>query len=247
MTELKRSFRAVGIIPARYGSRRYPGKLLVSLQGRSVLEWVYRRAETAETLDDLLVATDDKRIQEAVFAFGGKAVLTSPRHRTGTERVAAASRKIKAEVVVNIQGDEPFIRGVMIDQLVEELLEEPQLVAVTLATRIKRHAELTDPNTVKTVMDREGFAFYFSRSPIPYHQSGSKVKSYKHIGLYGYRKSFLSILSALPRGELEKLEKLEQLRILENGYKIKVLKTKWDTIGIDTPADLKKARELLSS
>ena len=245
MLNINKSFKAVGIIPARYASRRFPGKLLARLGEKSVIEEVYRRAETAKMLDGLLVATDDKRIQEAVLSFGGKAVLTSPRHQTGTERVAEASQNLKTEIVVNIQGDEPFIRGEMIDRIVKELLREPQLTMVTLAKKIDGSSELTDPNTVKVVMDRQGYACYFSRSPIPHHPAGAPVKAYKHIGLYGYRKKFLSIISALPRGRLEKQERLEQLRVLENGYKIKILETKWDTIGIDTPEDLAKARRYI--
>lgn len=243
----RESKTAVGIIPARYRSRRFPGKLLARLGERTVIEEVYRRASRAKLLDDLLVATSDKRIQKAVLSFGGKVVLTSSGHRSGTERVAEASRGLKTEIVINIQGDEPFIRAAMIDRLVEELLRNRRLNLVTLAKKISSPSELADPDTVKVVMNRQGFACYFSRSPIPHHPSGGRIKAFKHIGLYCYRKKFLLKFPALPRGRLEKQEKLEQLRVLENGYKIKILKTKWDTIGIDTPSDLKKARKLLSA
>ncbi len=235
--------RAIGIIPARYEASRFPGKLLADLGGKTVIEHVYRRAGEAKLLDEILVATDDGRIREAVETFGGRVVMTSSNPRTGTERVEEACRDFSAEVVLNIQGDEPFLKGEAIDQVAGKLLENPELAVVTLMKKIDSQAEIEDPNVVKVVIDRDGFALYFSRSPIPH---GPVRGAFKHLGLYGYRKEFLSILSKLPEGELEKRERLEQLRVLENGYKIKVLETEWDTVGIDTPEDLELARKIVA-
>lgn len=209
-----------------------------------MIERVYRRAEEAKLLDEVLVATDDERIREAVETFGGRVVMTSSAPRTGTERVEEACRELSAGVVLNIQGDEPFLPGEAIDRVAGELLENPELKVVTLMKKIESRAEIEDPNVVKVVTDKDGFALYFSRSPIPHGPVGG---AFKHLGLYGYRKDFLSILSKLPEGELEKRERLEQLRVLENGYKIKVLETEWETVGIDTPGDLEKAKEILVS
>ncbi len=235
--------RVIGVIPARYEASRFPGKLLADLGGKTVIEHVYRRAEEAELLDEILVATDDERIKETVESFGGRVVMTSSDPKTGTERVEEACRDLSAEVVLNIQGDEPFLKGEAIDQVAGELLENSELAVVTLMKKIDSGAEIEDPNVVKVVTDRDGFALYFSRSPIPHGPVGG---AFKHLGLYGYRKDFLSILSKLPEGELEKRERLEQLRVLENGYKIKVLETEWETVGIDTREDLEKARDIMT-
>ncbi|MCX6349553.1 MAG: 3-deoxy-manno-octulosonate cytidylyltransferase [Candidatus Aureabacteria bacterium] len=237
--------RTIGVIPARYAATRFPGKLLQDLNGRTVLERVYRRAAQAKSLDLLLVATDDDRIRRAVAAFGGNAVMTSARPRTGTERVAEACRKIPAKLVVNIQGDEPFLRPEMIDLVVAELKRDPLVPVATLRKEIEDPEELSDPNTVKVVTDLSGLALYFSRSLIPSGGMAPRGKTYKHIGLYGYRKYFLMRLVRLPPSELEKREHLEQLRVLENGYKIRVLTVRWETVGVDTPEDLEKARKLI--
>lgn len=236
--------RAIGIIPARYAATRFPGKLLAFLGGRTVIEHVYRRSRQARKLDEVYVATDDDRIAMAVKAFGGNVIRTSSDPTTGTERIAEACGAMEAEVVVNIQGDEPFLDGEMVDMVVEELLNDPELVVVTLMKKIEADSEFHDPNLVKVVVDRNGFALYFSRSPIPHGETARPV-AYKHIGLYGYRRDFLSQLTDLPVGPLETEERLEQLRVLENGYKIKVIETDRDTIGIDTPEDLERARRRL--
>ena len=238
--------RAIGIIPARYAATRFPGKLLQDLNGRTVLERVYRRAAQAKSLGLLLVATDDERIRRAVAAFGGNAVMTSSGPRTGTERVAEACRKIPAELVVNIQGDEPFLRPEMIDLVVAELRRDPLVPVATLRKEIEDPEELSDPNTVKVVTDSSGRALYFSRSLIPSGGTAPRGKTYKHIGLYGYRKNFLMRLVRLPPSELEKRERLEQLRVLENGYKIRVLTVRWETVGVDTPEDLEKVKAILA-
>lgn len=239
------SGRAIGIIPARWGSTRFPGKLLADLGGRTVLERVYRLSARAKSLDDLLIATDDERIRAAVFAFGGKAVMTSPRCRTGTERVAEACRGRAAEWVVNIQGDEPFLLPGTIDRVVDALKSNNSVLMATARAQIDDPRELDDPNTVKVVTDAEGWALYFSRSLIPAGGTAPGGKTYKHIGLYGYRKDFLERLVRLPPSSLERRERLEQLRVLENGYRIKVLTVRSATVGIDTPEDLRRARELI--
>jgi len=236
--------RAIGIIPARYEASRFPGKLLASLGGRTVIEHVYRRSRQAGKLDEVYVATDDDRIELAVRSFGGNVIRTTSLPTTGTERIAEVCVDIGAEVVVNIQGDEPFLEGDMVDMVVEELLKTPDLVVVTLMKKIETDFEFHDPNIVKVVVDRDGFALYFSRSPIPHCKKAMPI-AYKHIGLYGYRGVFLSQLTGFPVGPLERSERLEQLRVLENGYRIKVLETDRDTIGIDTPEDLDRARARL--
>ena len=240
--EETQKFKALGIIPARYGASRFPGKLLAALEGMTVLERVYRAAEQARELEGVWVATADAEIARAVKAFGGRVLMTSDLPQSGTERLAEAGRKLSADYLINIQGDEPLLDPRMIDQVVVQLKEDPKLLVVTLKKAISDPDESADPNTVKVVTDQSGFALYFSRSPIPH--PGSRA-IYKHIGLYGYRRDFLLKFISLPAGPLEREEKLEQLRILENGYKIKVLETKGETIGIDTPEDLERARRWL--
>ncbi len=234
--------RAVGVIPARWGATRFPGKLLARLGGRSVIEHVYRRAAEAVHLDTVYVATDDPRIAREVEGFGGRVIMTSSRPRTGTERSAEAGRELDAEIVINIQGDEPFLRGEMIDSVVREMVRDPGLTTVTLVRKLAGGAWLDDPNQVKAVLDREGFALYFSRSPIPAPGPAPPPFAFKHIGLYGYRADFLRRLVELAPGPLEIQERLEQLRVLEYGYRIKTLESDYDTIGIDTPEDLDRAR-----
>ena len=238
--------RAIGVIPARYAASRFPGKLLALLDDRTVIEHVYRRARLATKLAELFVATDDDRIARIVKSFGGKVIRTSSSPATGTERVAEACRGRQFDIVVNIQGDEPFLRGEMIDMVVEELARAPKLVVVTLMKKIETVEEVNDPDLVKVVTDRDGFALYFSRSPIPHGDPALPSVAYKHIGLYGYRRDFLSLLVNLPQSPLEACERLEQLRVLENGYRIKVLETVRDTIGIDIPEDLERARAYLN-
>ncbi len=239
--------RVIGIIPARFQASRFPGKLLARLDDRTVIEHVFRRASRASRLDALFVATDDERISRAVEEFGATVIMTTSRPTTGTERVAEACRGREAEIVVNIQGDEPFLESGMIDRVVEELIRDRTLDVVTLKRRIEKTGDLHDPNLVKVVADRAGRALYFSRSPIPFPGAVRSPDAYKHIGLYGYRRDFLERLVAMPPGVLEQQERLEQLRVLENGYTIKVLETDRDTIGIDTPDDLVRAREWLEA
>lgn len=244
--------RIVGIIPARYASRRFPGKPLADIGGQTMIERVYRQARKSRVLERVIVATDDERILWEVRRFGGEVRATSSRHRSGTDRVAEIASRLKIPrdgVVVNIQGDAPLLPPAMINQLVKPLLDCPEVNMTALCGRIKEARELSNPNIVKVVLDREGFALYFSRLPIPYLRDKktlnfalSTLNYYKHIGPYAYRKSFLLKLAKMAPTPLEKAEKLEQLRVLENGYRIKMVRTRYDCIEVDTPADLRKVR-----
>ncbi|MDP2943218.1 MAG: 3-deoxy-manno-octulosonate cytidylyltransferase [Candidatus Omnitrophota bacterium] len=238
---------AIGIIPARYQSTRLEGKVLKDLLGKSVIQHVWENAKRAATLDDLIVATDDERIVSEVLGFGGKAVLTAKEHKTGTDRLREVVNPIDVKVVVNIQADEPLLHPSMIDDIVRPLLEEKDIVMTTLRKKITDPEDLKNPNVVKVICDKNGYALYFSRSPIPYPRFAEGIVYYKHIGLYAFTKDFLFTFTNLPASGLEEAEGLEQLRVLENGYKIKVATTEFDTIGIDTAEDLERAKEILIS
>ena len=236
----------VAIIPARYGSTRLEGKALLNIAGKPMVQWVYERAGRARLVNDVVAATDDKRIFDAVKGFGGKAVMTSASHKSGTDRLAEAVANIKCDVVVNVQGDEPLIEPGMIDEAVKPLVDDSEVYMATLKTKISDAEELNSPNVVKVVTDKNGFALYFSRYPIPYERERSQKKNihYKHIGLYVYRKDFLLKFAQMKPTPLEEAEKLEQLRALENGYKIKVVETRYNSIGVDTMEDLEKVRRI---
>ena len=238
---------AVGVIPARYGSTRLPGKPLADLGGKPVIQHVYERALMADSLGLVIVATDDRRIAEAVAAFGGKAVMTSPDHPNGSSRAAEAAERIDAKIVVNIQGDEPFLDATMIDEVVEALESDPDVPSATLCCRIPPD-RYDDPNVVKTVCDQNGFALYFSRSIIPYPRHAEFQVVYEHIGIYGYRRWFLPVLVGLPETPLAQTESLEQLTVLEHGYRMKVVETgvAYDALSIDTEEDLLAAQRILS-
>ncbi len=239
----------VGIIPARYGAMRFEGKLLHDLCGKPVIQHTWENAKKSKSIEDLIIATDDKRIYRVAKSFGANAVYTSPAHKSGSDRLTEVASSIDAKIIVNIQADEPFIHPSMIDDVVSPLLKDKSIYMATLCHKIKDPYEIVDPNVVKVVMDRKGFALYFSRAPIPYAlKHETRVTScYKHIGLYCYTKDFLFTFKSLPQTRLEKHENLEQLRVIENGYKIKVLETKFDTVGIDTPEDLGKAIEVINA
>lgn len=240
--------RILGVIPARYASSRFPGKALAPLAGRPLIQHVYERAAGARYLSQLLIATDDPRIADAARAFGAPVRLTRPDHPSGTDRVAEAASADPAELVVNIQGDEPLIDPAAIDAAVLGLLEAPEIPMGTLKKLIEDPAELHNPNVVKVVTDRHGNALYFSRSRIPYVREGvERAPCYKHVGLYVYRRDFLLAYSQLPVGPLERAEKLEQLRALENGYRIRVIETEYESRGVDTPEDLKTVARLLEA
>ncbi len=217
-----------------------------------MIEWVYRRASRARSLAAVWVATDDHRIREAVEAFGGRVVMTSRRHRSGTDRIAEVARKLRASIIINVQGDEPLIDPRAIDAAAEGFVHSRSRCPVgTLKTPIRRQAELTDPNVVKVVSDSKGEAIYFSRSMIPYPRDvdpnqldfSRQRTFYKHLGLYVYTRSFLLNWSRLRATPLEKAEALEQLRVLENGYRIKVLETPYSSPSVDTPADVRIVEE----
>lgn len=242
--------KCIGIIPARYQSVRFPGKPLVLIYHKPMIQWVYERA--SEALPQVWVATDNQDILDAVKAFGGNAIMTSPDHQSGTDRCAEAARKISEEfdfdIVVNIQGDEPFIEPDQIRILTEAF--EPGVEIATLVRRIKTPGELEDPNQPKVVVGENGNALYFSRAPIPYGRGVERsewlsVNTYwAHIGLYGYRSEVLQEITKLERGKLEKMESLEQLRWLEHGFRIRVAESDCHTFGIDTPEDLERALKL---
>ncbi|HBE74218.1 MAG TPA: 3-deoxy-manno-octulosonate cytidylyltransferase [candidate division Zixibacteria bacterium] len=247
--------RAVGIIPARHGSTRFPGKPLALIGGTPMIQHVWRRAARARLLDGLLVATDDRRIFDCVSGFGGRAVMTSKAHATGTDRLAEALSKLGARgsrfgIVVNIQGDEPLVAPGAIDALVRRLRRDPAASMATPVCRTRDPEEVLSPNTVKVALDRRGRALYFSRSPIPHFRdggAGERPLYYKHIGLYAYRRAFLRRFRSWPRGPLERAESLEQLRALEHGAVIAavVLNRGWPAV--DTPDDLKRAARLMDA
>lgn len=241
--------KAVGVIPARYASSRFEGKALADILGKPMVQHVYERSLGAKTLDMVVVATDDERIYEAVRGFNGEVVMTSPDCPTGTHRVAEVVRDLDCEVAVNIQGDEPLLEPEMLDAIVQPLLDDPTIPVCTLVYRIKSEDFYRDPNVVKVVVDRSGFAMYFSRSPIPGNKSLSwnpEAPMFGHIGLYAYRKEALLEFIQMPQTPFERAEGLEQLRFLENGYRIKIVETEHITIGVDTPADLEKVIKRLT-
>ena len=241
--------RIVAMIPARYASSRFPGKALADLCGKPMIQHVVERAREARLLDEVRVATDDRRILETVQAFGGKACMTSPDHASGTDRIAEAVRDLACDLVVNIQGDEPLIDPRVIDQAVEPLVADDRVDMGTLG-RPMGIAEAADPSKVKVVLDRQDFALYFSRAPIPYLRDGApagiELPYLLHIGLYVYRRSTLLRLAALPPTPLEERERLEQLRALEHGIRIRVVVTHHESFGVDTPADLERVRRMMT-
>jgi 3-deoxy-manno-octulosonate cytidylyltransferase (CMP-KDO synthetase) len=249
----------VAIIPARYGSTRLPGKPLARLDGKPMIQHVYESAARANTLDRVLVATDDRRIEEAVRGFGGEVIMTSKKHASGTDRLAEVARKIKADWIVNVQGDLPFIRSQTIARAVQPLRRDRSLPMGTVCTPIYDETEWRNPNIVKVIADHHGSALYFSRSPIPYVRGGAvdlsgkrvtgasrnRLWGYRHLGVYVYRRDFLLTFARLRPTALEQIESLEQLRALAYGYRIFVAKVDERSIEVDTPEDLAKAEEFL--
>jgi 3-deoxy-manno-octulosonate cytidylyltransferase (CMP-KDO synthetase) len=240
--------KAIGIIPARYSSTRFPGKPLAMIKGISLIQRVYEKAKACDNLKEIFVATDDNRIFDHVMNFGGKAVMTSREHRTGTDRLREAAGNLDCEIIVNIQGDEPLIDAGDIDNAVYALIDDESLNVSTLIYRLRDLNDLRDANIVKVVVDKNFNALYFSRNFIPYDLKNNPSGNfsidenlyYKHIGLYVYRKSFLMKFSELPESIPEKMESLEQLRILESGEKIKTILTDNEYIPVDTPEDISK-------
>jgi len=236
--------RVLGVIPARLASTRFPAKALAPLHGKPILQHVWERSSQARYLSHLLIATDDETIASTARRFGATVRMTSPDHPSGTDRVAEAASAFDYPVIVNIQGDEPLIDPAAIDAAVIAMLDDDEAPMATLSKRIEDVSEVTNPNVVKVVTDRAGRAIYFSRSPIPYDRGGG-AHYFKHIGLYVYRRQFLLDYPALPVGPLEQAEKLEQLRALENGFKIKVAETEYESLGVDTPEDLTRVEQIL--
>jgi 3-deoxy-manno-octulosonate cytidylyltransferase (CMP-KDO synthetase) len=266
---------AIVVIPARYASTRFPGKPLAPLKGIPLIQHVYRNSLNARLAEEVIVATDSETIFETVLSFGGRAVMTSADHESGTDRIAEVAAGLDCDVVVNVQGDEPLIHPAMIDEVIS-VLDDRGAAMGTLARRIASRREVFDPNVVKVVFDEKGFAFYFSRAPIPYHRDfftaearkygsteaafratsvsaapedfpASDLRMFKHIGIYSYRREALLALTQLPPSSLEKVERLEQLRALENGFRIKIGETSFETSGVDTPEDLERIEKCLNS
>jgi 3-deoxy-manno-octulosonate cytidylyltransferase (CMP-KDO synthetase) len=239
--------RILGVIPARFASTRFPGKVLAPLGGKTILQHVFERASEARYLTQVIIATDDDRIAAAARAFRAPVRMTGEDHPSGTDRVAEVASADTAQLVVNIQGDEPLIDPAAIDAAVLAMDDDESPMG-TLKKRIEDPEEVSNPNVVKVVTDLSGRAIYFSRSPIPYSACSSQSASlYKHVGLYVYRRNFLLGYSALPVGPLERAERLEQLRALENGYSIRVVETEYESFGVDTPADLDRVSNLFSA
>lgn len=236
------------VIPARYASTRLPGKPLSMIAGKPMIQWVYERASLAKLPDAVVVATDDVRVEKAVEAFGGRVMMTSPDHPSGTDRLAEVALGYPAiDVIVNVQGDEPMIPPEVIDQLAEAFAQDPELKMATLKVLMKEE-DYDNPAAVKVVTDLNGYALYFSRSLMPYPRNKPQdYRVYKHVGIYAYRRDFLLKYAALKPTRLERAESLEQLRALENGYRIKVLESDFQGVGVDTPEDLARVNELFKS
>jgi len=242
------SSQMVIVIPARYGSTRLPAKPLVPLAGKPMIQRVYERAKLAKSAGRVIVATDDDRILNAVQDFGGEARMTRTDHRTGTERIAEVAAHVEGEIFVNVQGDEPLLDPAAVDAAVAALLEEPAAAISTVAVPIRTPADIMDPNVVKTVLDFDDNALYFSRAPIPWvRDSAHKIhaRHLKHLGLYVFQRDALLEYPTLPQGELERLEQLEQLRWLENGWKIRVAEVEHDAVSVDVPEDVARVERLL--
>ena len=246
--------KILGVIPARWASSRFPGKPLADINGKPMVQWVSEQVQKASLITEVIVATDDKRIYDVVFEFGGKAVMTSSKHQSGTDRVAEVAKNIECDIVVNVQGDEPLIPSENIDLVIKPLLNSEDLPVTTLMTDIRSRSEMLDPNICKVVVDNNGRALYFTRAPIPYNreqfkslndQQPEQVDGYmRHIGIYAYRADFIKRYVAWNESPLERIESLEQLRVLWHGEKIHVAEAIMPpAAGIDTPEDLEQARQ----
>jgi len=240
--------KVVAIIPARWGSTRFPGKALHLIAGKPLIRHVWERTMAAGTLDSVIIATDDMRIADAAFAFGAEVSLTSPKHVSGTDRIAEVAKKLPQAVthIINVQGDEPVVDPALINRLARTLAADPKIPMITAANPFAKNEDPANPNAVKVVLDRASDALYFSRSPVPFSRDNdAPVVYYRHQGIYGYSRKFLLQFIQWKPGVLEKIEQLEQLRALENGAKIRVLITKKVSIGVDTPDDVKSVTAIL--
>lgn len=240
--------KAAVIIPARWGSTRFPGKALHPIEGKPLVQHVWERAKSAKGVDQVIIATDDMRIAEAAFGFGAELSMTSPKHVSGTDRIAEVAKKLPSSIthIINVQGDEPVVDPALISRLVKTLAANPKIPMITAANAFGKNEDVANPNAVKVVLDRASDALYFSRSLVPYpRDAGTHVTHYRHQGIYGYTRKFLLQFVSWKPGTLEKIEQLEQLRALENGAKIRVLVTKNISIGVDTPDDVRFAAAIL--
>ena len=239
--------KTLAVIPARYASTRFPGKVLAMLGGKPIIQHVWERAVKSRA-DEVLVAVDEQKVYDAVCAFGGKAVMTSKNHPTGSDRIWEVAKDSDAEAVINIQGDEPFVKPEVIDSLIGAITAPSAPDMATVVVPCPRAEFENNPNMVKVVLSADSHALYFSRSMIPFLRvGGTETETYRHWGIYAYRRSALERFVSLPEGKLEQCEKLEQLRALENGMRIKVIVTPYSSIGIDTPEELAKAEAFLAS
>jgi 3-deoxy-manno-octulosonate cytidylyltransferase (CMP-KDO synthetase) len=243
--------KIIAFIPARYESSRFPGKPLAPIAGKPMIQHVYLCASSCPEVSEVFVATDDERINRCVMDFGGKAIITGKNHPSGTDRIAEAAQRLNLnqdDLVINIQGDQPLFQPDSISHLIAPLVEDLNIPMSTLMYKISKDHEVKDIRNVKVVTDKDGFALYFSRSPIPFYRDPKSVKTYyKHLGFYGYRMDFLVRFAGLPVGQFENIEKLEQLRAIEHGYRIKVVETPFDSIEVDSPKDIKEVEEILNS
>ncbi|GBC61072.1 3-deoxy-manno-octulosonate cytidylyltransferase [Desulfonema ishimotonii] len=241
--------KIIVVIPARYGSTRFEGKPLALIAGKPMIRRVYEASKAAENINDVIVATDDTRILDAVEAFGGKGMITSRTNRSGTDRAGEVAERLGLapdDIVINVQGDQPLLEPKCLEQVIQPFFSEPGAEMSTLAFRIINPEEITNPKHVKTVFDEQGNALYFSRSPIPFGREADVVfDTYKHLGIYAYTRQFLETYKALPEGRLEAIEKLEQLRVLEYGYRISVVVTEYNSPEVDLPEDIGIIEKLL--
>ncbi|MCX7941115.1 MAG: 3-deoxy-manno-octulosonate cytidylyltransferase [Endomicrobia bacterium] len=259
----KRHIRVLAVIPARYASTRLPAKPLALINNKPMVQWVYENVKRCKLVDKVIVATDDERIYEIVRRFNGEVMMTSKYHKSGSDRVGEIARKIYSEIVLNVQADEPMIGPDILAKVINELYRNKNVHVVTPICKVEYYSELFDTNFVKVVIDKKGFALYFTRSVIPFVRDGfefnqqnfvvknkdliEKYTFYRHIGIYGFRHNFLFKFLNLPQGNLEKIEKLEQLRILEHGYRIKTVLVKETPISVDTKEDLDRVRKIFSA
>lgn len=237
--------RVVGVIPARFHSTRFEGKVIAEIAGKPMIQHVYEKANQSQRLDEIIIACDDSRVQMIAEDFGARAVLTDPDHPSGSDRMVEVIKDIDCDIVINVQGDEPLIQPNVIDQLVEAMIDGKDTVMATVIKATTDKKELDDPNVVKVVVDQNGFALYFSRSRIPFERNSGECAYFKHLGIYAYTKDFLLKYTSMSKSKLELTESLEQLRVLEAGYKIKTITTDIETIGVDTKEDLLKVEKYL--
>ena len=236
------------IIPARYASTRLEGKPLLEANGKTIIQWVYEKAKQSKLATDVIVATDDKRIFDKVESFGGKVCMTSTEHKCGSDRLVEVLKKQEdISIAVNVQGDEPMIEPDSIDSAIKLLIDDQNADMATLIREINNEEEIQNPNTVKAVKDNNGYAMYFSRSPIPYERNKNQASTFAHIGLYVYRRETLLKMSELPQSDLEKAESLEQLRALQNGFKIKTATVNYKPVGIDTREDFEEFLKMVNN